>query len=145
MGKFVEFFGPGLDNLPLADRATLGNMCPEYGATIAIFPIDEETLNYLRFTGRDEQAVELVRAYATEQGLFRDCVESEANYSDTLQLDLATVEPSLAGPRRPQDRVPLRQAKAKFAQALPSITGAKKGKAKKNREGGSQREVGGTA
>ncbi|MCZ6751964.1 MAG: aconitate hydratase AcnA [Acidobacteria bacterium] len=132
VGKFVEFFGPGLDHLPLADRATLGNMCPEYGATIAIFPIDEETLNYLRFTGRDEQTVELVRAYATEQGLFRTASSPEASYSDTLQLDLATVEPSLAGPRRPQDRVPLRQAKAKFAQALPSITGAKKGSAKRS-------------
>ena len=134
VGKFVEFYGPGLEHLPLADRATLGNMCPEYGATIAVFPIDGETLNYLRFTGRDEDTVELVRAYATEQGLFRTASSPEADYSDTLQLDLATVEPSLAGPRRPQDRVPLRQAKAKFAQALPTLSGtkagAKKGQAK---------------
>ena len=127
VGKFVEFYGPGLDHLPLADRATLGNMCPEYGATIAVFPIDEETLNYLRFTGRAEDTVELVRAYAAEQGLFRTASSPEADYSDTLQLDLATIEPSLAGPRRPQDRVPLRQAKAKFAQALPTLSGAKAG------------------
>ena len=127
VGKFVEFYGPGLEHLPLADRATLGNMCPEYGATIAVFPIDGETLNYLRFTGRDEDTVELVRAYATEQGLFRTASSPEADYSDTLQLDLATVEPSLAGPRRPQDRVPLRQAKAKFAQALPTLSGTKAG------------------
>ena len=127
VGKFVEFYGPGLDHLPLADRATLGNMCPEYGATIAVFPIDEETLNYLRFTGRAEGTVELVRAYAAEQGLFRTASSPEADYSDTLQLDLATIEPSLAGPRRPQDRVPLRQAKEKFAQALPTLSGAKAG------------------
>ena len=127
VGKFVEFYGPGLDHLPLADRATLGNMCPEYGATIAVFPIDEETLNYLRFTGRAEDTVELVRAYAAEQGLFRTASSPEADYSDTLQLDLATIEPSLAGPRRPQDRVPLRQAKEKFAQALPTLSGAKAG------------------
>lgn len=121
VGKFVEFYGPGLDHLPLADRATLGNMAPEYGATIAISPIDEETLKYLSFSGRDDDAVELVRAYAKEQGLFRTEGSPEAEYSDKMALDLATVEPSLAGPRRPQDRVPLRQSKAKFAEALPSL------------------------
>ena len=123
VGKFVEFYGPGLNHLPLADRATLGNMCPEYGATIAIFPIDEETLKYLRFTGREEQAVQLVEAYAKEQGLFRTEATPEARYSETLELELSSVEPCLAGPRRPQDRVPLRQSKDKFAQAFPTLLG----------------------
>jgi aconitate hydratase len=125
VGKFVEFYGPGLDQLPLADRATLGNMSPEYGATIAIFPIDEETLKYLRFTGREEAAVELVEAYAKEQGLFRSSTASAhpAAYSEMLDLDLSTVVPCLAGPRRPQDRVPLRQAKVSFARALPTLLG----------------------
>jgi aconitate hydratase len=124
VGKFVEFYGPGLSQLPLADRATLGNMCPEYGATIAIFPIDEETLKYLRFSGRDEAAVELVRAYATEQGLFRAEGSSDsAAFTEQVQLDLSTVEPCLAGPRRPQDRVPLRLAKQSFAEALPTLLG----------------------
>ncbi|MDA2923164.1 aconitate hydratase AcnA [Acidobacteria bacterium AH-259-L09] len=126
VGKFVEFYGPGLSHLPLADRAMLGNMSPEYGATIAIFPIDEETLKYLRFTGRGQESVELVRAYAQEQGLFLTQSSPEANYSDTLQLDLATIEPSLAGPRRPQDRIPLRQAKARFEQSLPSLLSTKR-------------------
>ena len=124
VGKFVEFYGPGLDQLPLADRATLGNMSPEYGATIAIFPIDEETLKYLRFTGRDEAAVELVRAYAKEQGLFRSTGSAGAPdtaYSEKVELDLSTVEPCLAGPRRPQDRVPLRCAKSMFYEALQSL------------------------
>src|SRR5262249_31341006 len=87
VGKFVEFYGPGLEHLPLADRATLGNMAPEYGATIAISPIDEETLKYLRFTGRDEQSVELVAAYAKEQGMFRTQASAEAEYSDKMELD----------------------------------------------------------
>ena len=123
VGKFVEFYGPGLDHLPLADRATLGNMSPEYGSTIAIFPIDQETLRYLRFSGRDDATVALVEAYAKEQGLFRTAASPDAVYSENLELDLNTVEPCLAGPRRPQDRVPLRQAKDKFAQALPGLLG----------------------
>ncbi|HWP84548.1 MAG TPA: aconitate hydratase AcnA [Terriglobia bacterium] len=123
VGKFVEFYGPGLDQLPLADRATLGNMTPEYGATIAIFPIDEETLRYLRFTGRDEASVALVEAYAKEQGMFRTAASPEARYTEHVELDLGAVEPCLAGPSRPQDRVPLRDAKAKFAEALPRLVG----------------------
>ena len=98
VGKFVEFFGPGLEHLTIADRATLGNMCPEYGATIAIFPIDEMTLDYLRLTGRDEAQVQLVEAYAKAQGLFRGAGDPDPVYSETIELDLATVEPSLAGP-----------------------------------------------
>src|SRR5882672_3011784 len=118
VGKFVEFFGPGLQHLTIADRATLGNMCPEYGATIAICPIDEMTLDYLRLTGRDESHVQMVEAYAKEQGLFRTAHSAEPAFTSTLELDLSTVEPSLAGPKRPQDRVSLRQAKYKFQQAL---------------------------
>ncbi|OFW38316.1 MAG: aconitate hydratase 1, partial [Acidobacteria bacterium RIFCSPLOWO2_12_FULL_60_22] len=125
VGKFVEFYGPGLESLALADRATIGNMAPEYGATIAIFPIDEETLRYLRFTGRDEEAVELVRAYAQEQGLFRTASSPEANYSERSELDLSTVEACIAGPRRPQDRVLLRQSKPKFQEALSSLLAGK--------------------
>ena len=121
VGTFVEFFGEGLKNLTIADRATLGNMCPEYGSTIAIFPIDQMTLDYLRLTGRDESHVQLVDAYARSQSLFQGPDSSVASYSSTVELDLATVEPSLAGPRRPQDRVPLRQAKKFFAEALPSL------------------------
>ena len=127
VGKFVEFYGPGLTNLRLADRATLGNMAPEYGATIAISPIDDETLKYLRFSGRDEESIELVKAYAQEQGLFRTEASPVADYSDRMELDLGTVEPSLAGPRRPQDRVPLRQSKAKFLEALPSLVARRTG------------------
>jgi aconitate hydratase len=129
VGKFVEFFGPGLAHLTIADRATLGNMCPEYGATIAIFPIDEMTLDYLRLTGRDEAQVRLVEAYARAQGLFRLAGDQESIYTETIELDLGTVEPSLAGPRRPQDRVSLKQAKAGFNTALPSLqaASAKKG------------------
>ena len=106
VGKFVEFFGSGISSLSLADRATLGNMSPEYGATCALFPVDEETLAYLRFTGRAERA-KIVEAYAKEQGLFHTAQSPEAIYSDTLELDLATVEPSLAGPKLPQQRIPL--------------------------------------
>src|SRR5437868_137488 len=109
VGKFVEFFGPGLEHLTIADRATLGNMCPEYGATIAIFPIDDMTLDYLRLTGRDESRVDPVEAYAKAQGMFRSVTDPDPIYSETIELDLATVEPSLAGPRRPQDRVSLEQ------------------------------------
>src|SRR5437762_3798197 len=121
VGKFVEFFGTGLEHLTIADRATLGNMCPEYGATIAIFPIDEMTLDYLRLTGRDEARVQLVDAYAKAQGMFRRASEPDPVYSETIELDLSTVEPSLAGPRRPQDRVSLKQAKSGFAAVLPSM------------------------
>lgn len=110
VGKFVEFFGPGVSSIPLANRATLGNMSPEYGSTCAIFPIDDETLKYLRLTGREESQIELVEAYAKEQGLWHD-PENEAEYSRIVELDLATVEPSIAGPKRPQDHIPLRKAR----------------------------------
>ena len=118
VGKFVEFFGPGLEFLTIADRATLGNMSPEYGATIAICPIDDMTLDYLRLTSRDEASIRLVEAYAKEQGLFRTESSGDPVYTATVELDLSTVEPSLAGPKRPQDRVSLRQSKVKFEQAL---------------------------
>jgi aconitate hydratase len=126
VGKFVEFFGAGLANLTLADRATLSNMCPEYGATVAIFPIDGMTIDYLRLTGRDETSVALVEAYAKAQGLYADANAPEAAYNDVIELDLAIVEPSLAGPKRPQDRVPLATAKAKFAAALPQMLAERK-------------------
>ena len=117
VGKFVEFYGPGVASVPLANRATIGNMSPEYGSTAAIFPIDEETIHYLRLTGRDEHQVALVEAYAKEQGLWHDPNAVPA-FSEHLELDLSTVEPSLAGPKRPQDRVPLRIAKQGFREAL---------------------------
>ncbi|MBI3909323.1 MAG: aconitate hydratase AcnA [Armatimonadetes bacterium] len=121
VGKFVEFYGPGLASLPLADRATIANMAPEYGATCGIFPVDAETLRYLQLTGRTKEQVALVEAYTREQGLFHTPDSPEAEYSDTLTLDLGTVEPSLAGPRRPQDRVRLSEAGRSFADALASI------------------------
>jgi len=121
VGKFVEYFGPGLQDLPLADRATIANMAPEYGATCGIFPIDKESLRYLRLTGRSEEQIALVEAYAREQGMFHDANTPEAEYSELLSLDLATVEPSLAGPKRPQDRVALSKAGESFQQALPSL------------------------
>ncbi len=121
VGKFVEFYGPGLAHLTIADRVTLGNMCPEYGATVANFPIDDMTLDYLRLTGRDEQQIALVEAYARAQGLFTTADSKDAVYSETLELDLSSVEPSLAGPRRPQDRVPLSKAKTSFAGALDEL------------------------
>jgi aconitate hydratase len=121
VGKFVEFYGPGLRHLTIADRATLGNMCPEYGATVAIFPIDNMTLEYLRLTGRDPGHVTLVEAYARAQGLFHDDATPDPAYSETMELDLSVVEPCIAGPRRPQDRVPLGKAKASFASALPDL------------------------
>jgi len=123
VGKFVEYYGEGLANMPLADRATIGNMSPEYGATCGIFPVDAETLRYLEFTGRPKELVALVEAYTKEQGLFHDENSEEATYSDTLELDLSTVEPSLAGPKRPQDRVRLSEAHEAFAQALASDLG----------------------
>jgi aconitate hydratase len=121
VGKFVEFFGEGLAALPLADRATIANMAPEYGATCGIFPIDAETLRYLRLTGRPEEQVRRVEAYAKEQGLFHTAEMPAAAYSEVLHLDLATVEPSLAGPKRPQDRVPLSQMKAHWPTALEDL------------------------
>jgi len=127
VGKFVEFFGEGLSALTIADRATLGNMCPEYGSTVAIFPIDDMTLEYLRLTGRDDARVALVEAYAKEQGLFRTSTSPDAVYSQTIEISLERVEPSLAGPKRPQDRVPLQKAKSAFATALPSMQVPAKG------------------
>jgi len=121
VGKFVEFYGPGIAALPLADRATISNMAPEYGATCGIFPVDAETLRYLRLTGRSEEQIALVEAYYKEQGLFHTASSPEAVYTQTLEFDLATVEPSLAGPKRPQDRVLLKDAAASFAQQLPSL------------------------
>jgi aconitate hydratase len=130
VGKFVEYFGPGLQELPLADRATIANMSPEYGATCGIFPVDKETLVYLRLTGRTEEQIALVEAYCREQGLFHDEKTPEAQYSELLALDLGTVESSLAGPKRPQDRVPLPKARESFEQALPSLIRPGKGEAK---------------
>ena len=117
VGKFVEFYGPGVSAVPLANRATIGNMSPEYGSTVAIFPIDDETIRYLELTGRDAQQVALVEAYAKEQGLWHDPA-AEPDYSERLELDLSTIEPSLAGPKRPQDRVPLGNAKTLFRSVL---------------------------
>ena len=121
VGKFVEFFGDGLDYLSLADRATLANMAPEYGATCGIFPIDGETINYLRLSGRSEEQIALVQAYATEQGLYRSPSQPQADYSSVVELDMSTIEPSLAGPKRPQDRVPLHAAQPSFTHALSEL------------------------
>ncbi len=118
VGKFVEFYGHGLSNLPLADRATIGNMSPEFGSTCAIFPIDAETLRYLEFSGRPAEQVKLVEAYAREQGLWHDDESEEPSFSDTIELDLGSVVPSIAGPKRPQDRVSLTEAKSAFRAAL---------------------------
>ncbi|MEX1265482.1 MAG: aconitate hydratase AcnA [Woeseia sp.] len=118
VGKFVEFFGDGLGQLPLADRATLGNMSPEFGSTCAMFPIDDETLRYLKLSGRDPEHISLIEAYAREQGMWREDGEPDALYSDQLELDLSTVEPSLAGPKRPQDRIPLSRADSDFRDHL---------------------------
>jgi aconitate hydratase len=140
VGKFVEFYGPGISRLALADRATIGNMSPEYGATCAIFPVDQVTLDYLRFTGRPEERIALVEAYMKEQGLFHTADSPEPEFTDTLELDLNDVEPSIAGPRRPQDRIRLSQAKRAFADALPALLpetpgGSGKGAAKVDAEG----------
>jgi aconitate hydratase len=121
VGKFVEFYGPGIAALPLADRATISNMAPEYGATCGIFPVDAETLRYLKLTGRSEEQIALVEAYYKEQGLFHTAGSPEAEYTQTLELDLATVEPSVAGPKRPQDRVLLKDAARSFAEQLPTL------------------------
>src|SRR5205809_7141723 len=118
VSKFVEFFGPGLHTLGLADRATIGNMSPEFGSTCAIFPVDRETLRYLEFTGRPTELIELVDAYAREQGMFHDSESEEPTYSETIELDLGEVEPSIAGPKRPQDRIALADAKSAFLESL---------------------------
>jgi aconitate hydratase len=125
VGKFVEFFGDGLSNLPLADRATLGNMAPEFGSTCGIFPIDKETIRYLRLSGRDEDQIQLVETYARAQGLWREDGQPEADYTDVMELDMAEVVPSLAGPKRPQDRIPLTAAAATFAKHLDPIAKAR--------------------
>src|SRR5262249_53332923 len=114
VGKFVEFYGSGVSNLPVADRATIANMSPEYGATIGFFPIDQQTLHYLELTNRPAKTIRLVQEYAKAQGLLRTDQSPEPKFSDTLSLDLSSVEPSLAGPKRPQDRVPLKQAKTSW-------------------------------
>jgi aconitate hydratase len=121
VGKFVEFYGPGIPNLPLADRATIGNMSPEFGSTCAMFPIDAETLRYLEFSGRSKERIEIVEAYARAQGLWHDEDSEEPTYSETLELDLGDVVPSLAGPKRPQDRVALTESKASFRLALEDM------------------------
>ena len=121
VGKFVEFYGPGIAELPLADRATISNMAPEYGATCGIFPVDAETLRYLRLTGRSEEQIALVEAYFKEQGMFHTSDTPDAEYTQTLELDLSAVEPSVAGPKRPQDRVLLKDAAASFQQQLPTL------------------------
>ncbi|MBT9259555.1 MAG: aconitate hydratase AcnA [Clostridiales bacterium] len=123
VGKFVEFFGPGLSQLTVADRATIGNMSPEYGATMGFFPVDENTLDYLRSTGRDEELIDLVERYCKEQGLFRTPDAPEPAYSDVVELDLSTVESSMAGPRRPQDRWPLSRVPESFRQSFGKPAG----------------------
>jgi len=128
VGKFVEFFGDGLQHLPLADRATIANMAPEYGATCGIFPIDAESLNYLRLSGRSDDQIALVEAYAKAQGLWHDANSPHATYSTTLELDMGGVQPSLAGPKRPQDRVLLQDVHANFDDALKVLTATRKGK-----------------
>jgi aconitate hydratase len=147
VGKFVEYFGPGLQGLPLADRATIANMAPEYGATCGIFPVDEETLKYLRLTGRTDEHIQLTEAYYREQGMFHTKDTPEAAYTDVLHLDLSTVEPSLAGPKRPQDRVVLSNASKSFDEALPTLLkpGAKNAARPEGRwegEGGNPAPVG---
>ena len=133
VGKFVEFVGPGISTLTLPDRATVSNMSPEYGATAAYFPVDGETLNYLRMTGRKREHVELVERYCMEQGLFHDPA-AEPSYSDVVELDLGTVEPSVAGPRRPQDRIPLSKVKQQFLVDLEKHYGKKRAGSKKTNE-----------
>jgi aconitate hydratase len=122
VGKFVEFYGPGLSKLALSDKATIANMAPEYGATMGFFPVDSETLNYLRITAR-EDVVDLVEAYTKAQGIFRTDDTPDPNYTDTLALDISTVEPSMAGPSRPQDRVSLKNLKNSFENSLKEKTG----------------------
>jgi aconitate hydratase len=123
VGKFVEFYGPAIASMPIGDRATIANMAPEYGATCGLFPIDQETLDYLRLTNRSEAQIALVEAYAKTQGIFHTTDSPEADYSETLEIDLSTVEPSIAGPKRPQDRISLKQAKAHFMEAIKVFNG----------------------
>jgi aconitate hydratase len=130
VGKFVEFYGDGLDYLPLADRATLGNMAPEFGSTCGIFPIDTETLRYLALSGRPKAQIDLVEAYARAQGMWREPGQADARYSDILELDLSTVEPSLAGPKRPQDRIPLRQASTTYNKLSKPVLEERSGSAR---------------
>jgi aconitate hydratase len=127
VGKFVEFFGDGLSGMPLADRATLANMAPEFGSTCGIFPIDGETMRYLELSGRDDRQIKLVEAYAKEQGMWREDDQADALYSEQLELDMGTVEPSIAGPKRPQDRIPLNQADESFRSHLPTYTKGRSG------------------
>ncbi|HKL50318.1 MAG TPA: aconitate hydratase AcnA [Wenzhouxiangellaceae bacterium] len=141
VGKFVEFFGDGLSQLPLADRATIGNMSPEFGSTCAIFPIDSETIRYLKLSGRSEERLALVEAYAKAQGMWREDGDEDAEYTDILELDLDDVEPSLAGPKRPQDRIALSNAKNKFIEVCAEMTKGRDG----NAEGRFANEGGGTA
>ena len=122
VGKFVEFHGEGVAAVPVANRATIGNMSPEFGSTCAIFPIDQNTLDYLSLTGRPREQIALVEAYAKEQGLWHDENSEEPTFTDRLELDLSTVVPSIAGPKRPQDRIELANAKTAFRDALPSYT-----------------------
>lgn len=140
VGKFVEFFGPGLDNLSLADRATISNMAPEYGATCGFFPIDYETLKYLRLTGRDEHQVKVVEEYAKMQGMWRDA--SMPEYTDVLELDMASVEPSLAGPKRPQDRVVLTEMQNNFKEALPVLVNSDANITEKYKVGSEEYSIG---
>jgi aconitate hydratase len=135
VNKFVEFFGPGLDNLSLADRATIANMAPEYGATCGFFPIDSETINYLNFTGRDPHRVKLVEQYAKEQGMWRDASSPDPVFTDTLELDMGTVEPSLAGPKRPQDKIELSKAAPAYLEHLKANAATSKGSAPVDGEG----------
>src|SRR5690606_32499432 len=123
VGKFVEFFGPGVGRLSLPDRATLANMAPEYGATMGFFAVDDETLRYLRSTGRSEELIDLVERYTKAQGMFRTDDSPDPEYTDVLELDMGTVEPSMAGPRRPQDRIPLRNMKTSYRTALRELFG----------------------
>ena len=120
VGKFVEFFGPSLDQLPVADRATIANMAPEYGATCGFFPVDSETLKYLELSGRDERNVQLVEHYSKSQGMWRE-TSSEPHFADSIELDLGTIEPSLAGPKRPQDRVVLSDLRGAFESAVGEV------------------------
>jgi len=121
VGKFVEFFGEGLDRLPLADRATLANMAPEYGATCGIFPIDKETINYLRLSGRDEEQIAVVEAYAKEQGFFRESDNANTKFSSTISLDISTVTPNISGPKRPQDRISLSDSQSMYRDAVKAL------------------------
>ena len=131
VGKFVEFYGEGVSQVPLANRATIGNMSPEFGSTCAIFPIDDVTLDYLRLTGRSDESVALVEAYAKEQGMWLNAGpdQPEARYSEYLELDLSTVVPSIAGPKRPQDRIALTDAKEAFRKVLPTYVAHDEGDA----------------